>query len=109
MADSERTPGTPATPRTGGGPRHALPDDMEPAPLPQPGDGPGSHRADADDAPAEGPRDAPAPAAARPAPAYESYEAPESQLMPAILAAAAGGVLAAVVLVRVRRARARRD
>ncbi|WP_182358912.1 hypothetical protein [Tomitella gaofuii] len=76
MAESE------GTPRKSSGPRHALPEDMEPAPLP----------------PTE-----PAPPADRPAPAYESYEAPESNLMPMILAAILGGLLAAVLLMRARR------
>ncbi|GAA4804742.1 hypothetical protein [Tomitella cavernea] len=76
MAESE------GTPRKSSGPRHALPAEMEPAPLPA---------------------TEPTPPTERPAPAYESYEAPESNLMPMILAAILGGVLAVVLLMRARR------
>ncbi|QDQ96313.1 hypothetical protein [Tomitella fengzijianii] len=76
MAESE------GTPRKASGPRHALPEDMEPAPIPA--------------------RE-PARPVGRPAPAYESYEAPESNMMPMIIAAILGGVLAAVLLLRARR------
>lgn len=66
------------------GPRHALPEDMEPA---------------------TGAAGAAHPAvvsarAARPRPAYEDYEAPESNLMPVTIAAIVGGILAAVLLLR---------
>ncbi|WP_182348892.1 hypothetical protein [Tomitella gaofuii] len=83
MAESE------GTPRKSSGPRHALPEDMEPAPLTPTEPSP--------------PADAVERTTPSPAPAYESYEAPESNLMPMILAAILGGVLAAVLLMRARR------
>lgn len=73
-----------------GGPRHALPDDMQPAQTPP-----------TDDT-AAAPQSSGPP---RTAPAYESYEAPESNLMPITIAAIVGGLFAAVLLLRLLRNR----
>lgn len=90
------------------GPRHALPEDMEPAterdePASESGS---SSAAGAAQAQTAGSRpeastapQKPAPAATVPVtPAYEDYEAPESNLMPKIIAAIVGGVLAVLLI-----------
>lgn len=110
-SDGDRSAAPPsAGSRASGGPRHALPEDMQadveaaaaspavsrPAQTSHPAQADPGSASESDGSRHAGSTDGPRPA-------YEDYEAPESNLMPATIAAIVGGVLAAVLLLRLLR------
>lgn len=96
--EARTTGGTTGSRPASRGPRHALPEDMEPAPEHDETAAPAGS-APGEESPQRQKQAQPAPAATVPvAPAYEDYEAPESNLMPKIIAAIVGGVLAVLLI-----------